>query len=166
VISVDDDRQVLLDEYEKPLNPRTRLVSAAQVSNALGTVLPTQAIVAAAHRYGARVLVNGAQSVSHLRTDVQALDCDFFVFIGHKVFGPTGIGAVYGKPDALAEAPPWQGGGNMIVDVTFEETIYHRLPPGLRQVRVTLPMRLDWPQPSIMLKRLGGKISPGTSAIC
>jgi cysteine desulfurase / selenocysteine lyase len=128
VISVDDDRQVLLDEYEKPLNPRTRLVSAAQVSNALGTVLPTQAIVAAAHRYGARVLVNGAQSVSHLRTDVQALDCDFFVFIGHKVFGPTGIGAVYGKPDALAEAPPWQGGGNMIVDVTFEETIYHGPP--------------------------------------
>jgi cysteine desulfurase/selenocysteine lyase len=128
VIPVDDDGQVLLDEYEKLLNPRTRLVSVAQVSNALGTVLPTQAIVAAAHRYGARVLVDGAQSVSHLRTDVQALDCDFFVFSGHKVFGPTGIGAVYGKPDALAEAPPWQGGGNMIVDVTFEKTIYHAPP--------------------------------------
>jgi cysteine desulfurase / selenocysteine lyase len=128
VIPVDDDGQVLLDEYEKLLNPRTRLVSVAQVSNALGTILPTQAIVAAAHRYGARVLVDGAQSVSHIRTDVQALDCDFFVFSGHKVFGPTGIGAVYGKPDALAEAPPWQGGGNMIVDVTFEKTIYHAPP--------------------------------------
>jgi cysteine desulfurase / selenocysteine lyase len=129
VIPVDDDGQVLLDEYEKLLNPRTRLVSIAQVSNALGTILPAEAIVAAAHRYGARVLVDGAQSVSHLRADVQALDCDFFVFSGHKVFGPTGIGVVYGKPDALAESPPWQGGGNMIVDVTFEKTTY-QVPPG------------------------------------
>lgn len=129
VIPVDDDGQILLDEYEKLLNPRTRLVSVAQVSNALGTILPTHAIVSAAHRYGARVLIDGAQSVSHMRTDVQALDCDFFVFSGHKVFGPTGIGAVYGKPDALAEAPPWQGGGNMIVDVTFEKTVYQP-PPG------------------------------------
>jgi len=129
VIPVDDDGQILLDEYEKLLNPRTRLVSVARVSNALGTILPAYAIVSAAHRYGARVLIDGAQSVSHMRTDVQALDCDFFVFSGHKVFGPTGIGAVYGKPDALAEAPPWQGGGNMIVDVTFEKTIY-QAPPG------------------------------------
>lgn len=128
VIPVDDDGQVLLDEYEKLLNPRTRLVSVAQVSNALGTVLPAAAIIAAAHRYGARVLIDGAQSVSHMRADVQTLDCDFFVFSGHKVFAPTGIGVVYGKPDVLAESPPWQGGGNMIADVTFEKTTY-QLPP-------------------------------------
>jgi cysteine desulfurase / selenocysteine lyase len=128
VIPVDDDGQILLDEYEKLLGPRTRLVSVAQVSNALGTILPAEAIIAAAHRYGARVLIDGAQSVSHMRADVQALDCDFFVFSGHKVFAPTGIGVVYGKPDALAEAPPWQTGGNMIVDVTFEKTIYQAPP--------------------------------------
>jgi cysteine desulfurase/selenocysteine lyase len=128
VIPVDDDGQILLDEYEKLLGPRTKLVSVAQVSNALGTILPTEAIVAAAHRYGARVLIDGAQSVSHMRADVQALDCDFFVFSGHKVFAPTGIGVVYGKPDALAESPPWQSGGNMIVDVTFEKTVYQAPP--------------------------------------
>jgi cysteine desulfurase / selenocysteine lyase len=128
VIPVDDDGQVLLDEYEKLLSPRTRLVSVSQVSNALGTILPAEAIIAAAHRYGARVLIDGAQSVSHMRADVQALDCDFFVFSGHKVFAPTGIGVVYGKPDALAEAPPWQTGGNMIADVTFEKTVYQAPP--------------------------------------
>jgi len=128
VVPVDDDGQILLDEYEKLLGPRTRLVSVTQVSNALGTILPTAAIVAAAHRYGARVLIDGAQSVAHLRPDVQALDVDFFVFSGHKIFGPTGIGAVYGKPDALEESPPWQGGGNMIADVTFEKTIYQEPP--------------------------------------
>ncbi len=128
VIPVDDDGQILLDEYEKLLSPRTKLVSVAQVSNALGTILPTEAIVAAAHRYGARVLIDGAQSVSHMRADVQSLDCDFFVFSGHKVFAPTGIGVVYGKPDALEETPPWQSGGNMIVDVTFEKTIYQQPP--------------------------------------
>ena len=128
VAPVDDDGQILLDEFEKLLNPKTRLVSVAQVSNALGTILPTRQIVQMAHRYGARVLVDGAQSVSHMSTDVQALDCDFFVFSGHKVFGPTGIGVLYGKADALADSPPWQGGGNMIVDVTFEKTIYQAPP--------------------------------------
>jgi cysteine desulfurase/selenocysteine lyase len=128
VAPVDDDGQILLDEFEKLLGPKTRLVSVTQVSNALGTITPTRQMVQMAHRYGARVLVDGAQSVSHLRTDVQALDCDFFVFSGHKVFGPTGIGVLYGKPDALADSPPWQGGGNMIVDVTFEKTIYHAPP--------------------------------------
>jgi cysteine desulfurase/selenocysteine lyase len=129
VIPVDDDGQILLDEYEKLLNSRTRLVSFTQVSNALGTVTPAHAMVQMAHRYGARVLVDGAQAVSHMRTDVQQLDCDFYVFSGHKVFAPTGIGVLYGKPDVLAEAPPWQGGGNMIVDVTFEKTVY-QAPPG------------------------------------
>ena len=128
VAPVDDDGQILLDEFEKLLNPKTRLVSVTQVSNALGTITPTRQIVQMAHRYGARVLVDGAQSVSHMATDVQALDCDFFVFSGHKVFGPTGIGVLYGKPEVLADTPPWQGGGNMIVDVTFEKTIYHAPP--------------------------------------
>jgi cysteine desulfurase/selenocysteine lyase len=128
VAPVDDDGQILLDEYEKLLNPRTRLVSITQVSNALGTITPAQQMVQMAHRYGARVLVDGAQAVSHMPIDVQSLDCDFYVFSGHKVFAPTGIGVLYGKPDALADAPPWQGGGNMIVDVTFEKTIYQPPP--------------------------------------
>jgi cysteine desulfurase/selenocysteine lyase len=129
VAPVDDDGQILLDEFEKLLGPKTRLVSVTQVSNALGTITPARQMVQMAHRYGARVLVDGAQAVSHMRTDVQALDCDFYVFSGHKIFGPTGIGVLYGKPDALADSPPWQGGGNMIVDVTFEKTIYQP-PPG------------------------------------
>ena len=128
VIPVDDDGQVLLGEYERLLNSRTKLVSFTQVSNALGTVTPAKQMVDMAHRYGARVLVDGAQSVSHMRADVQYLDCDFFVFSGHKVFGPTGIGALYGKPEILADMPPWQGGGNMIEDVTFEQTRYHLAP--------------------------------------
>ncbi len=129
VAPVDDDGQVLLDEYEKLLNPKTRLVSFTQVSNALGTMTPAHQMVQMAHRYGARVLLDGAQAVSHLPVDVQSLDCDFYVFSGHKVFAPTGIGVLYGKPEVLAETPPWQGGGNMIVDVTFEKTTYQP-PPG------------------------------------
>jgi cysteine desulfurase/selenocysteine lyase len=130
VIPVDDSGQILLDEYEKLLSTRTKLVSFTHVSNALGTITPAQQMVQMAHRYGARVLVDGAQAVSHMRVDVQNLDADFYVFSGHKVFGPTGIGVLYGKPDALADSPPWQGGGNMIADVTFEKTIYQ--PPPFR----------------------------------
>jgi cysteine desulfurase / selenocysteine lyase len=129
VAPVDDRGQVLLDEYEKLLNPRTRLVSFAHVSNALGTITPVEEMIDAAHRHGAKVLVDGAQAVSHLRVDVQAYDCDFYVFSGHKVFAPTGIGVVYGKADVLDATPPWQGGGNMITDVTFEKTQY-QAPPG------------------------------------
>jgi cysteine desulfurase/selenocysteine lyase len=125
---VDDRGHVLLDEYQKLLGPRTRLVALSQVSNALGTITPAREMVAMAHRYGARVLVDGAQSVAHLRVDVQALDCDWFVFSGHKVFAPTGIGAVYGKLELLNSTPPWQGGGNMIQDVTFERTVYQPAP--------------------------------------
>jgi cysteine desulfurase/selenocysteine lyase len=128
VIPVDDSGQIMLDEYEKLLSSRTKLVSFTQVSNALGTITPAQQMVAMAHRYGARVLVDGAQAVSHMRVDMQALDADFYVFSGHKVFAPTGIGILYGKPDALADSPPWQGGGNMIVDVTFEKTVYQQPP--------------------------------------
>ena len=130
VVPVDDHGQVLLDEYGKLLGPRTRLVAFTQVSNALGTVTPAHRMVEMAHRAGALVLVDGAQSVSHMRTDVQALDCDFFVFSGHKVFGPTGIGVLYGKAAVLETMPPWQGGGNMIEDVTFEKTRY-QAPPAL-----------------------------------
>ena len=129
VVPVDDDGQILLDEYEKLLSPKTRLVSFTQVSNALGTMTPAHQMVQMAHRYGARVLLDGAQAVSHMPIDVQSLDCDFYVFSGHKVFAPTGIGVLYGKPEILAETPPWQGGGNMIVDVTFEKTTYQP-PPG------------------------------------
>ena len=128
VAPVDDSGQILLDEYEKLLGPKTRLVSITHVSNALGTVLPVKELVAAAHRHGARVLVDGAQAVSHMRVDVQSIDCDFYVFSGHKVFAPTGIGVVYGRSEVLDNTPPWQGGGNMIQDVTFEKTLYQPAP--------------------------------------
>ncbi len=128
VAPVDDRGQIILEEYEKLLGPRTRLVAFSQVSNALGTITPVREMVEIAHRYGARVLVDGAQAVSHLRVDLQALDCDWYVFSGHKVFGPTGIGVVFGKEDLLNTTPPWQGGGNMIVDVTFEKTVYQPAP--------------------------------------
>lgn len=106
VAPVDSTGQVLLDEYEKLLGPRTRLVAFPHVSNALGVVTPVHAIIEAAHRHSARVLLDGAQSVSHLQVDMQSLDCDFFVFSGHKVFAPTGIGVVYGKPEVLEHMPP------------------------------------------------------------
>lgn len=128
VIPVDDSGQVLLDEYAKLLNDRTKIVSVTQVSNALGTVVPVKEIVAMAHRAGAKALVDGAQSVSHMRVDVQDIDADFFVFSGHKVFGPTGIGVVWGKRAVLEDMPPWQGGGNMIADVTFEKTVFQPIP--------------------------------------
>ncbi|OBY82666.1 family 2A encapsulin nanocompartment cargo protein cysteine desulfurase, partial [Delftia sp. JD2] len=128
VIPVDDSGQVLIDEYRRLLNPRTKIVSVTQVSNALGTVVPVQQIVELAHQAGARALVDGAQSVSHMAVDVQAIGADFFVFSGHKVFGPTGIGVVWGRREVLEDMPPWQGGGNMIADVTFEKTVYQPLP--------------------------------------
>ena len=128
VIPVDDSGQVLIDEYEKLLNDRTKIVAVTQVSNALGTVVPVKEIVALAHRAGAIALVDGAQSVSHMRVNVQDIGADFFVFSGHKVFGPTGIGVVYGKRDLLDAMPPWQGGGNMIADVTFERTVFQPPP--------------------------------------
>jgi cysteine desulfurase / selenocysteine lyase len=130
VAEVDDTGQVDLDQYERLFNSHTRLVAFTHVSNALGTILPAQAMTQIAHRHGARVMIDGAQSVCHMPVDVQALDADFYVFSGHKVFGPTGIGVVYGKRAVLAAMPPWQGGGNMIADVTFEKTVYQ--PPPMR----------------------------------
>ncbi len=128
VIPVDDNGQIVLDEFRKLLNSRTKLVSITQVSNALGTVVPVKQVIDIAHQAGVKVIVDGAQAVSHMRVNVQALDADFYVFSGHKVFGPTGIGVVYGKKALLEQLPPWQGGGNMIADVTFERTIYQGVP--------------------------------------
>lgn len=128
VIPVDDDGQILLDEYTKLISPRTKLVAFTLVSNALGTITPAKEIVEIAHAAGALVLADGAQSVSHIRTDVQALNADWFVFSGHKIFGPTGIGVLYGKEDLLNMTQPYQGGGNMIKDVTFEHTEFHDAP--------------------------------------
>jgi cysteine desulfurase/selenocysteine lyase len=128
VIPVDDDGQVIIEEYAKLLSTRTKLVSFTQVSNALGTVTPAKKLVEMAHQIGAKVLVDGAQAVSHMRADVSYLDCDWYVFSGHKVFGPTGIGVLYGKEELLNETQPWQGGGNMIADVTFEKTKYQQAP--------------------------------------
>jgi cysteine desulfurase/selenocysteine lyase len=128
VAPVDETGQILLDEYTKLVGPRTRLVSLAHVSNALGTVTPVREMIEVAHRHGAKVLLDGAQAVSHLAVDVQLLDCDFYVFSGHKIFAPTGIGAVYGKLDVLEQTQPWQGGGSMIQDVTFEKTVYSTPP--------------------------------------
>ena len=128
VIPVDDDGQILLDEYAKLLNSKTRLVAFTQVSNALGTVTPAKRMVEMAHAAGAKVLIDGAQSVSHMKVDVQDLNPDWLVFSGHKLFGPTGIGALYGKEELLNEMQPYQSGGNMIQDVTFEEIKYHKAP--------------------------------------
>ena len=128
VAPVNDRGEVILEEYEKLLGPRTRIVAFSQVSNALGTITPAKEMVEMAHRHGAKVLVDGAQSIAHMGIDVQLLDCDFFVFSGHKIFAPTGIGVVFGKADILDNTPPWQGGGNMIMDVTFEKTIYNTSP--------------------------------------
>ena len=128
VAPVDDAGNLLLDEFTRLLSWRTKLVSAPAVANAIGTVTPVEAIVALAHRAGARVLIDGAQSVPHLATDLRQLDPDFFVFSGHKVFGPTGIGAVYLAERVWDETPAWQGGGNMIADVTIERSIYQPPP--------------------------------------
>lgn len=128
VAPVDDDGQVLLDDFARLLTGRTRLVSLTHVSNALGTIVPARRMTELAHAAGAKVLIDGAQAVSHMPVDVRALDADWYVFSGHKVFGPTGIGVVYGKEALLNETMPWQGGGNMIKDVTFEHTTYQQAP--------------------------------------
>lgn len=128
VIPINDAGELVLEEYERLLSDRTKLVSIVYVSNVLGTVNPVRRIVAMAHRRGIPVLVDGAQATPHLPVDVQDLDCDFYAFSGHKLFGPTGIGILYGKTDLLEAMPPYQGGGEMISAVTFEKTIYNSLP--------------------------------------
>jgi cysteine desulfurase/selenocysteine lyase len=128
VVPLTDAGELVLEEYEKLLGPRTRLVAVTHVSNALGTVNPVKRIVDLAHREGAAVLLDGAQAAPHVPVDVRALDCDFYVFSGHKAFAPTGIGVLYGKAERLEGMPPYQGGGDMIRSVTFERTVYNDLP--------------------------------------
>ena len=128
VIPMNDDGELLMDEYERLLGPRTKLVSLVHVSNSLGTVNPVEQVVEMAHSHGVPVLLDGAQSTPHMQVDVQALGCDFFTFSGHKIYSPTGIGALYGRTDLLEAMPPYQGGGDMIKSVTFEKTLYNSLP--------------------------------------
>jgi len=128
VVPVDDRGALRMDELERRIGPRTKLVAVTHVSNALGTVNPVKRIVAVAHARGVPVLVDGAQATPHLRVDVRDLGCDFYAFSGHKIFGPTGIGVLYGKAARLEQMPPWQGGGDMILSVTFERTLYNSLP--------------------------------------
>ena len=128
VAPINDDGELILDEFERRLGAQTALVAVAHISNALGTVMPVHEIVQMAHARGVPVLVDGAQAVAHAHVDVRELDCDFYAFSGHKVFGPTGIGVLYGRENLLDQMPPYQGGGDMIRSVTFEKTIYNELP--------------------------------------
>jgi cysteine desulfurase/selenocysteine lyase len=128
VVPINDRGEFLFDEYEKLLGPRTKLVSVVHVSNSLGTVNPVKRIIEAAHRRGVPVMIDGAQAAAHLRLDVQDLDCDFYAISGHKLYGPTGIGVLFGKEKHLRTMPPYQGGGDMIASVTFEKTTYAELP--------------------------------------
>ncbi len=128
VVPINDAGELLLDELQRLLSSRTRILAVTQVSNALGTVNPIAEIIKMAHAKGAKVLVDGAQAVPHLAVDVQQMDCDFYVFSGHKIYGPTGIGVLYGKYRLLEEMPPYQGGGDMIASVTFEKTLYKKPP--------------------------------------
>jgi cysteine desulfurase/selenocysteine lyase len=128
VAPIDQRGELRLEEFEKRLSPRTRLVAVAHVSNALGTILPVKRIVELAHARGAVVLVDGAQAVPHARVDVQALGCDFYAFSAHKMYGPTGLGVLYAREELLENMPPWQGGGDMIRTVTFERSTYNELP--------------------------------------
>jgi cysteine desulfurase/selenocysteine lyase len=128
VIPVDDQGQLIMSQYQQLFSPRTKFVACTHVSNVLGTITPVEELVAIAHSHGVPILIDGAQSVAHIPVNVTALDADWFVFSGHKIYGPTGIGVVYGKKEALEAAQPYHGGGNMIADVTFERTIYNPAP--------------------------------------
>ncbi|WP_237038724.1 aminotransferase class V-fold PLP-dependent enzyme [Phocaeicola faecalis] len=128
VIPMNDKGELLIDEYEKLFSERTKLVSLVHVSNVLGTVNPVKEMIATAHGHGVPVLIDGAQSVPHMKVDVQDLDADFFAFSGHKIYGPTGVGVLYGKEEWLDKLPPYQGGGEMIQSVSFEKTTFNELP--------------------------------------
>lgn len=127
-IPVDNNTEIIMEEYEKLLSSKTKLVAVAQVSNAFGTIHSTEKIIEKAHKFGAKVLIDGAQSIQHFSTDVQKLDCDFYVFSGHKIYAETGIGVLFGKGELLSQMPPYQGGGDMINSVSFEKTEYAELP--------------------------------------
>lgn len=128
VIPINEAGELMMDEFDKLLSPKTKLVSITHISNTLGTINPIKEIIEKTHKSGGYVLIDGAQSIQHIKVDVQALNCDFFAFSGHKVFGPTGVGILYGKKEILDQMPPYQGGGDMIAKVTFEKTTYNELP--------------------------------------
>ncbi len=128
VVPISNSGELIMDQFDSMLSNKTKLVAITHISNSLGTINPVEEIISKAHNVGAKVLIDGAQSIQHSTIDVQALDCDFFVFSSHKVFGPTGAGVLYGKEEILNEMPPYQGGGDMIAKVTFEKTTYNELP--------------------------------------
>ncbi len=128
VVPIDDSGALVMEEFQKLLTPRTRIVAVTHVSNALGTINPVREIIDLAHRHGVPVLLDGAQAVPHQRVDVTALDCDFYTFSSHKVFGPSGVGVLYGRAELLEAMPPYQGGGEMILSVSFEKTTYKEIP--------------------------------------
>ena len=141
---INDRGELILDEFERLINDRTRLVAVAHVSNALGTINPVKQIVQMAHARNIPVLVDGAQAAPHLKIDVRALDCDFYAISGHKLFGPTGIGALYGKAALLESMPPFQGGGDMILSVTFEKTIYNHIPNKFEAGTPNIAAAIGW----------------------
>lgn len=165
VIPMDDSGRLDLEAYERLFSERTRLVCVAHVSNVLGTVNPVKQMAATAHAHGAYMLVDGAQSIPHFKVDVQDLDCDFLTFSGHKIYGPTGIGVLYGRESLLEKMPPYQGGGEMIARVTFEHTTYERLPYNSKLVRQITLGRTPWRPPLIMSRRSEWTKSQPTSIV-
>jgi cysteine desulfurase/selenocysteine lyase len=166
VIPVDQQGQLLLDGYSALLSDRTKLVAVTHVSNALGTVVPVERVIELGHRAGARILIDAAQSAPHLPIDVSPLDADFLAFSGHKLFGPTGIGVLYGKRDVLEDMPPWEGGGTMITDVTLERSTFRRRPAVSRPAPATSPTRWGWPRPSSTSSASACRTSQATSMLC
>jgi cysteine desulfurase/selenocysteine lyase len=157
VAPISDDGDLILEEFEKLMGPRTKMVSMVHASNSLGTINPVREVIRLAHRHGIPVMLDGAQGVPHLKVDVRDLDCDFYAFSSHKMYGPTGVGVLYGKAGHLDAMPPWQGGGDMISSVSFEKTLYNKIPhkfeAGTPHVAGVIGlgsaadymMRLDWP---------------------
>jgi cysteine desulfurase/selenocysteine lyase len=152
---INDRGELIMEEFEKLINDRTRLVSVAHVSNALGTINPVKQIVEMAHGRNIPVLIDGAQAAPHMKIDVRALDCDFYAISGHKVFGPTGIGALYGKARLLESMPPYQGGGDMILSVTFEKTIYNHIPNKFEAGTPNIAAAIGWGAGLDYLTRIG-----------
>jgi len=152
---INDRGELILDEFQKLLNDRTKIVSVAHVSNALGTINPVKQIVEMAHAKGAVVVVDGAQAAPHLKIDVQTLGCDFYTISGHKLFGPTGIGVLWGRSKLLESMPPYQGGGDMILSVTFEKTVYNHIPNKFEAGTPNIAAAIGWGASIDYLTRIG-----------
>lgn len=155
VAPINDRGEIVLEELERLLHFRTRIVAVNHISNALGTINPVRRIVELAHARGAVVLIDGAQAVPHLKVDVRALDCDFYAFSSHKMYGPSGVGALYGKADLLRAMPPWQGGGEMILSVTFGKTIYNEIPHKFEAGTPNIAAAIAWGAAVDYLDNLG-----------